>query len=283
VVAYLGGALVLGAGGLFLGLEWGDLGLAGRTALLAVVAVVLAVGGVASARVEGGRSSLHEPANDTRRRLAGTLLTGSALAVAFLVGLVVDDLTDTTVGGVYWPAVVAALVGTLAAAVGYRLAHTALGVVALMGGALTLVTNLLNAFDGDDAVVPGVALVLVGALWGVLAETGTFAEAMVARMTGALVALFGAQVPVIAGSAEVGYLLTALLAAAGIATYLRTGAWPYLAAAVLSVTLVVPEAIADWTDGSLGAVGGVLVTGITLLLASFGGYRLQGSRGRGTR
>ena len=41
------------------------------------------------------------------------------------------------------------------------------------------------------------------------------------------------------------------------------------------MTLLVPEVVADWTGGSLGAVGGVLVAGVTLLLASFAGYRLR--------
>jgi hypothetical protein len=42
----------------------------------------------------------------------------------------------------------------------------------------------------------------------------------------------------------------------------------------------VPEAVADWTDGSLGAVGGVLLTGVTLLIASATGYRLRADQGR---
>jgi len=59
------------------------------------------------------------------------------------------------------------------------------------------------------------------------------------------------------------------------AVYLARQAWPYLALGVLGVTIVVPEALSDWTGGSLGVVGGVLVTGVTLLLASFAGYRLR--------
>ena len=286
VVAYLGGALVLAAGALFLVQQWDGLGFGSRVALLAAVVLVLAVAGVASARVPGGRPELYGEEHDTRRRLAGALLTAAALAAAFLAGLVVDELSGPSVGAIYWPAVGGALVGTLVAAAGYRVARTALGVVALMGGAITLVANVLSGLDdgGSGSVVLAVALVLLGALWALLAELGVFAEAMVARMTGVLVALFGAQFPVIEGTdAGAGYLLTALLGAAAIAAYFRTAAWPYLAAAVLSVTLVVPEAVTDWTDGSLGAVGGVLVAGVTLLLASLGGYRLRDSRGRGTR
>jgi hypothetical protein len=72
-----------------------------------------------------------------------------------------------------------------------------------------------------------------------------------------------------------GYLLTLLVVVGGVALYLGKVAWPYLAAAVIGVTLVVPEAVSDWTDGSLGVVGGVLVAGVTLLLASFAGFRLR--------
>jgi hypothetical protein len=89
-------------------------------------------------------------------------------------------------------------------------------------------------------------------------------------------ALVGAQAPVVDGThAEVGYALTVVVAVAGVAAYLRLAGWPYLALAVLGVTLVVPEAVSDWTAGSLGAVGGVLVAGITLLLASLAGFRLR--------
>jgi len=66
-----------------------------------------------------------------------------------------------------------------------------------------------------------------------------------------------------------------LVAAVGIALNLGKVAWPYLAGAVIAVTLVVPEAVSDWTEGSLGAVGGVLVTVMTLLVAAFAGYRLR--------
>ena len=44
---------------------------------------------------------------------------------------------------------------------------------------------------------------------------------------------------------------------------------------MLAVTVVVPEAIIDWTDGSLGAGGAVLVAGLTLLGASAAGFRVR--------
>jgi hypothetical protein len=129
---------------------------------------------------------------------------------------------------------------------------------------------------GSDGDVIGVSLLLVAVVWLALTETGVFHERTIARTFGVVLALLGAQVPALDGTHSwLGYLLTAAVALAGIVVYLRRAAWPYLAVAVLAVTLVVPEAVSDWTEGSLGAVGGVLVAGITLLGASLAGYRLR--------
>lgn len=273
VVAYFGGALVLAAGALFLAQEWDGLGYPTRVTMLAVVMVVLAIAGAVSARVPAG-VTLRESANDSRRRLSGTLLTGAALTAAFLVGLVVDHHVAVDLHEIYWPAVAGGTLGLVVAALGYRLAPTALGVLGMLAG---LVTALMNLVSGvDDFWMYGVALFLVGVLWLVLAEAGVFREVTVARFAGVATALFGAQMPVADGvDAWIGYLLTLVVVIVGIALYLRTTAWPYLAVAVGAVTLLVPEVVSDWTEGSLGAIGAVLVTGVTLLIASFAGYRLR--------
>ena len=163
-------------------------------------------------------------------------------------------------------------------AVGYRLAPTALGLVGMLGGVLTVVMNVIDRFDwvGSEGDTAGLVLFRIGAAWLVLTELGAVPGGH--RRAGARCGhpLLGAQVPAIDGThAWLGYVLTLLVAVAGIAIYLRSVAWPYLAAALLAVTLLVPEAVVDWTAGSLGAVGGVLVAGITLLLASYAGYRIR--------
>lgn len=275
VVAYLGGALVLAAGALFLVQEWGRLGFVQRVAMLSAVTVVLAMAGALTSR---GRRGATLEADDTRRRLASSLLTGAAVSFAFLVGYLLDERSGSPSHGVYWPAVAGALSGALFAAVAYRFAPTAVGLVGLMVGLFTAAVTVGSGLDtaaseGDNV---GVLLFLLGLAWLAGAERRWLRELTIARSLGVATALFGAQVPTLDGThAWLGYSLTGLLAVGGIAFYLKSHAWPYLAAAVLSVTLVVPEAVADWTDGSLGATGGVLVAGITLLVASFGGYRLR--------
>lgn len=276
VVAYLGGALVLAAGTLFLFEQWGEIGFAGRAAWLAVSTVVLLVAGLMASRVPAAGPTLRHGTDDVRRRLAGSLLTFAGLTSAILVGYLLDHALHQSYDDLYWPGVVGALVGLLVGAIGYRLAPTAVGLVGILSAAVTATVTLVDGLDTFEGEAVGIALFLVALVWLGLTEGGWFREPIVARSLGVSLALVGAQVPVVDGDTVwLGYLLTLIVVAGGTALYLGRLAWPYLAAAVIGVTLVVPEAVADWTDGSLGVVGGVLVAGVTLLGASFTGFRLR--------
>ncbi|MDN6159101.1 DUF2157 domain-containing protein [Brevibacterium sp.] len=283
IVSYLGGALVLAAGGLFFAQEWYGLGFGTRLTMLAVVSAVLGTAGAVTVRSSSRSTDVHQATDDSRRRLAGTLLTGAALAVACLVGLAVDHWVDSNFEGIYWPAVLGGAVGLLMAMIGYRLAPTVLGMLGMLAGLLTAVLSFASGYLDQWTNVVAVAMFLVGALWLAATEAGLFPTITVARFLGVATALLGAQLPVIeADHPGLGYVLTLIMVGGGIAAYLKTTAWPYLAVAVAAVTLVVPEAVSDWTEGSLGVIGAVLVTGITLLIASFIGYRLRARPAEGT-
>lgn len=275
VVAYLGAALVLAAGALFVSQSWADLGESGQVIALLVVTAVLGVAGLAVSTAEGGVAQLRTHA--VRRRLAGTLLTGAALALACATAIIVDNPSDRDFSGVDWPTVAGSLVLLVAAAFAYRWAPTALGLVAMLGAALTgVVAAVSGAVDDREGLVVGLAIFLLAVVWLLVAEAGLFRETTTARALGAAVALVGAQVVVVADEpAGLGYLLTALVAGAAVWLYLGRVDWPYLAVAVAAVTIVVPEVVSDWTDDSLGGPGAVLLTGLTLLAASFAGYRLR--------
>ncbi|MGO3205228.1 MAG: DUF2157 domain-containing protein, partial [Brevibacterium aurantiacum] len=275
VLSYLGGAFVLAAGGLFFAQEWYGLGFGTRVTMLAVVCAVLGLAGAVIVRVSSESVDVHEPANDSRRRLAGTLLTGAALAAACSAGLVVDHWVDSTLEGIYWPAVVGGVVGLLTSMIGHRLAPTALGMLGMLASLLTAVLSFSSGYENHWTNVVAFAMFLVGVVWLAVTEAGAFPAITLARSVGVATALLGAQLPVMeAYHPGLGYLLTLIMAVGGIAAYLKTTAWPYLAVAVAAVTLVVPEAVSDWTEGSLGVIGAVLITGVTLLIASFIGYRL---------
>lgn len=271
VVAYLGGALVIAAGFLFLMQSWDDLGDAGQVTFLAVVALVLGVAGAVTLGSRGQAAT-----NDIRRRLSGTLLTGAALASGFAVGVAIEVSTDSSFEDLYWPGLAGGLVVAAVSAVAYRFSSTAVGLVGMLGGTLTAAINAVDAADGNESLWVGATFFTVAVIWLLLTELGVFDQQTIARTFGVATALFGAQVATFSGDQDwVGYLLTALVAAVGVWLYLVRLDWPYLAVAVIAVTLVVPEAVSDWTEGSLGVVGGVLVAGITLLAASFAGYRLR--------
>ncbi|WP_030483729.1 hypothetical protein [Nocardioides aequoreus] len=275
VVAYLGTALVLAAGGLFGLTFWGDLSFGAQVTLLAVAGLALAAGGIGLVVAGTG--------HDGRRRLAGTLLTGAAMAIAGLVGLVVDragGTPDWQDPGLDLTTLSAALAGLVVVVVGYRLAPTALGLLGT-GAAVTTVAATLVGPVPSDVEAPALALaLLVTALgWLALAERGTFGEPVVARVLGVALALVAAQVPVFDSDwSWLAYLLTAGVVVGGMLAYVTRHSWPYLAVAVVAVTVVVPEAVTDWTDGGLGAVGAVLLTGVTLLLASLLGAWLRARR-----
>lgn len=270
VVAYLGGALVLAAGALFVGLNWGELGPVGQVIFLGIVTLVLAVAGLVVVRAG------EQPLRRTRHRLAALLLVGSAVAAGFTVGRWADQIADGS-SDVYWPGVAGAVTAGLLVVVLQRVLPSAFGLVALMVATLLALVFALASLDLGGELF-AVAFWLVGVLWLTLVEAGTRTDHGVARPLGVTAALVGGQVGVVTPHSWIGYVLTALVALLGLSVYLIRPGWAYLAGAVIAVTLVVPEAVTDWTDGSLGVVGGVLLAGITLLIAALGGSQLRRRR-----
>ncbi|MGH8895067.1 MAG: hypothetical protein ACRDWY_17460, partial [Actinomycetes bacterium] len=195
------------------------------------------------------------------------LWTSGAAAAAGAAGLGVSG----------WELVAASTVGVLVAAFTYSMVPSAVGQLGLWAGSVALVSGLV-AEIGDEPGSPPYALSLLalGGVWAALALTGTVRLREVGLASSAAIALFGAQLPVLDGDEQwVAYLLTGALAAAGFVGYLATRSWSVLAAGVLATTLVVPEALHDWTDGSVSAAGSMLVAGLTLLGASAAGLRLR--------
>lgn len=283
VVAYLGTALVLAAGGLFGATYWTDLGFAAQVGVLLVATVALGLGGAVTARGHVAAMRHRAAPVEPRRRLASTLLAGAALSAAALVWVLVEQVTGTPSwdeSGLDRPALAAAGLCLLLAAAARRVADSALLVLVGFGALVTVVLTVVTPLDGDDELLLTGALLVAAVGWLLLTELRPQADRMPARVLGTGLALFAAQVPTWQGDETrwLGYLLTALLVVALTVSYLRRGAWPYLAGAVLGVTVVVPEVVVDVTGGGLGAIGAVLLTGVTLLAASGLGAWLRSRR-----
>lgn len=269
VTGYVGAAFVVGAAVLFLSTTWADLGAWTQVTLLLASAVVL--GGAGAAVVLTG-SRLAVVA--VRRRLASVLLTAAAGCAAFAVGVALAETSASEELVVLLAAVTALLV----VLVGYRLAPSVVGQLGAAVSAVTMVPSGLGSLNSDTQSIAPLALALlaVGGIWMVAAERHWWHEAEAARVVGCVIALVGAQMPVLArDEVWLGYLLTSAVALAAFAGYLASRAWPHLATGVVGLTLVVPEALHDLYGESLGAAGVLLAAGVTLLGAALLGLRLR--------
>jgi hypothetical protein len=70
------------------------------------------------------------------------------------------------------------------------------------------------------------------------------------------------------------YALSAAVALVAFAAYLRSRTTVLLVAGVVATTVVVPEAVWDWTDGAVSGGGLLLVAGAALVANSGLGVRL---------
>ena len=273
LAGYLGGALVVAAGGIFFATEWGNLSESARVGMLAGITLLLALSGALLVLTGGGLAVLRTDRGAVRRRLAGLLFTGTAAAAAGAVGLKVarslspENSADLLAGF---------LTMALVSVGGYLVAPTVVGQLGTAVGAFMSVPWALDVIADIEPIAFGLIILVLGVGWLVIAERGVWREVASGRVIGCVLALVGAQIPVFhSQQAWAGYLATAVVAGAAFTAYVVRPSWPYLAAGVIGVTLSVPEALLDWTDGSLGAAGGLLVAGATLLGASLLGLLLR--------
>ncbi len=261
IAGYLGASFVIGATLLFLTEQWEPLGRSGRFAILAAMAVVLFASGVA-VRLRS--------ADDVRRRLAGTLMTAAAAASGFAAYAGLEAGDDEVVP------LAATLVGLTVVTGGYLLAAGAVGQLGIAAGAFAVYASFLDLIDADAVQPYGLGMMALGLLWAALAGRRAVREYRLGLAVAVAYALIGAQVLPIGGDDNFrAYALTALVAAACFAAYIRIREWVVLAGGVIGATVVVPEFLYDVTDGSLGASGVLLVAGVTLLGASLAGLRIR--------
>jgi hypothetical protein len=168
--------------------------------------------------------------------------------------------------------------GLLVVTGGYLLARSALGQLGIAVAAFAGYGAVLDALDAVDPVPLGLGAIALGVGWAALAWRRLVAEGRLAQAIAVTFGLLGAQLVVINDSEPVsylGYVLTALVAAACFAAYTLMREWVVLAGGVVGATLVVPEFLYEVTDGSLGASGVMLVAGVTLLAGSLAGLRIR--------
>lgn len=275
VAGYVGGAFVVAAAVLFFQSQWVAFSPGARVGILTAITGLLALAAVLLIATDGGFAGLRTAPEAVRRRLAGVLFTGAAFTGAVAVGIHVNGMVAEGGSGAM---MAAGMTGLALALVGYLLAPTVLGQVAVAVAFLVGTPAALAVMGAEDPLPYGLVVLAVGVLWLVLVEREVWYEMYSARVVGCFLVVLGAQIPVASAHAWVGYLATLAAAGAGFALYVYRRFWPYLATGVVGLTLVTPEALTDWTEGSLGTATILLLAGVTLLVTSLLGLRLRKRR-----
>ncbi len=280
LAAYLGGVLVASAAALLLIERWSALSDGQQVAAMAGVTGALLVCGLLVGSIGTRLPALRRGDEPARRVLVAVFLAATAGAAAATAGLQADRVGARNEVEAF------AMFGTFLALalVGYLVMPTVVGQLAIGAAVFPFVVALLDLVGDVTPLRVGLVVLPVGLGWLLLAERGVWSQPATARVVGSALTVAGAQVAVLVDgppatdTAWAGYLLLLLVGAAALTAYLLRPAWPYLAAGVVALTLVVPEALLDWTDDALGPAGALLVAGLTLVAVSLVGFRLGSPR-----
>lgn len=265
LAGYLGGGLMFGGAALLVATSWADLTRPGRIALLTAVTV----GFVSAGLLVSGRPLPRRSMTGGKSRLAAVLLGLGAGTSALTAGSIA--VTDKG----FWATVAGFVVATL----GYLVVRSAIGILvsAVFSGMAVgmFVGEVLDA----GSVALGVALVVVGLTWNVLDASGSLTPPGPGFAVGAAVALVGAQQPLgEPGGAAWAYGLTFVVALVWLTGNLWHRSPVLLVAGIVGLTIAIPQAIWDWTDGAVGGALIALIAGAVLLIASAFGLRIGGPR-----
>jgi hypothetical protein len=196
---------------------------------------------------------LLQPAHAVRRRLASTALTIAAATAAGAVGNLVTGTSFVLGAGT----AVLVMAGAQWLAPSAVSEAGALVAVVVLAGAV-----LQEATTSDPAFL--VTITVVGLAWAALAWTPVLTVPTLGLALGLALALWGGAVGAFYGTQPeegIGIAVLVLLAAGGLAGYVRGGRWPLAAAAAVALAVLVFRLTSD----SLGAPVALLLTGLVLL------------------
>jgi hypothetical protein len=278
VLSYLGGALVIGALILIVGLAWSDLNRAGKLAICGGATVLLlvaatAVGGTGRAarwRTAQGTSWTRRPGSRQRNTLAATLGALASGGAAFTVGVAID------VGG--FSALLLPGVAMVAVAVtGYVVWGSAPLVCATFGGGFLIALAVidLRPQSWSALVLTGLVLVLYGALWIGLGRI--LVERDVAGVLGGAVGLVGAELASFDNDyAWVGLLLGLVGIAAMFALFWNSRQWAYAVFGAAGALVIPPTALGVLFDNALLVGVVLLLIGVALIVGAVATLRQRG-------
>jgi len=263
-LGYLGGAIVVVATVLIAGQYWTDLGVTARLGLLAAAAVLLLVGGWV----------IPDRLGHLGGRIRAVLWLASTGVVAGFLGvwggqqlaLHDVDLALLVTGGT------AAYAATL-----FALRPSALQQLAMMCLFAGTASALLANFVDTDSW-PGLGFWAVGVLWVLLGQIGVLRPAEMARVMGAVLALFGSMITT-SDRADAALVFSLATVVAVVVLAVVLGDLLLLAVGSLGAIQAILMAVSEWFPNSLAAALALLLVGGALVLTAIWIAR-RGARGR---
>jgi Predicted membrane protein (DUF2157) len=254
VFSYLGGALVIGALILIVGLAWDDLGRAGKLAICGGTSLLL----LAAAAAIGRRGAGDDTAR-RRRTHASTLAAVASAGVAFTAGVAFDSdaFSELLAPGISMLVV---------AAGGYLVWRGAPLLCGIFGGGLLIVIALLEMRPDawPTLLVVGASLVAYGIAW---IGIGRFVESRhVAGVLGGVTGIVGAEL--VSSSDEyvgIGLVLGLVMIGLMFVLFWTSRQWSYAALGAVGALVVPPTALGVLFDNALLAGVVLLVIGVVLI------------------
>lgn len=259
---YLGGTLVLSAGGLLLGEFWDALTVPGQLTIFAVVAVVLTVIGYL---VPADREAAF-------RRLSSLLLAAGTVATGWLVGFGGTELTSISEEAVV---LLASSAGAAHGLVTWRTRVSPLQQIVTFAALSTAIGAAGAALDvRPSALVGGLLVATAGLVWGLL----TWGEIVRPRVTGYLLAGaglgVGLQITSFDDPRALGLALAVLATVGVLAAGARLGELVLLGLGAAGILVFVPQLVFELFADTVGAPLALLVTGAVLIGGAVASIRM---------
>jgi hypothetical protein len=278
VLSYLGGALVIGALILIVGLAWSDLSRAGKLAicggatvlLLGAAVAVAGIGRPGIGRTSSAGSGAKGAGSRQRDTLASTLGALGAGGAAFTVGVAID------VDG-FRALILPGVAMVVVAVASYVMWGKAPLVCATFGGGFLVVIALIDMRPQawPALVLTGIALLAYGALW--IGVGRILTERDVAGVLGGAIALIGAELASIDNDhAWVGLLLGLVGIAAMFALFWTSRRWWYAVFGAAGALVIPPTALGVMFDNALLVGVVLLLIGVALIVGAVATLRRRG-------
>lgn len=266
-LSYLGGGLVLAAGGLLTARLWRDLAFSGRLLLAsAATALLLGAGLLVPARLgaAGGRV----------RRVLWVL---SAAAFAGLLTLVAVDGLDIDGESAVVPMLAAGGTACYAAMLWWRERSSLQQLALLAASAVFAVFAGIQLFGDHEGLVPGLALIGLGVAWGVAGWRRLITPERTAVLAACAAALLGAAISAGGASRGWAWLLAVGVVLAVVTLAVETSNLPLLGVATVGAITILPGAVTHFFPSVVGAALVLLAAGVGLIAS---GLTIAGRRAK---